>query len=578
MTRASTIELAPAREYARPHMRYCFGEHTLDTGTLQLLEGSTEVDVEPQVFAVLSHLVRHRGRVVPKEELLDEVWGSRFVSESALTTRIKQVRRAVGDSGRDQRLVRTFHGRGYRFVAPVHEMAPAAVPPPAAEPAEPSAAALRSTPPTRYADGDGASIAYQTFGEGPDLVLISGFATNVEAQWDHPAIADFLTRLGRFARVTVLDKRGVGLSDRLPHDSAPSLETRADDLASVLDAAGIERAGILGSSEGGSLGAVFAAAHPERVERLILHNTWVKGPDFSQGDRSDLDLVLERWGTGRIYSYLGPSLGTDTAGRAFLARYERQSATPRAARHLLEMIGCIDIAGILGAVAVPTLVLHRADDEVVPLSHGRRLAAGIPGARLLVLDGADHYLFSGDATQTLAAIEEFLAGEPGGAGTGDRVLATVVFADVVAPRGRAVPPGDGGMPTPHDPFATLAARSVERQRGRLVATTAEGVVATFDGPGRAVRAATDLRDAAAAQGLAVRAGIHTAEIHVRDDGIAGIGVDIAAGVAATARPGEVWVSRTVTDLVAGTGLRFSPRGEHALEGVDEPWHVFAVLG
>jgi pimeloyl-ACP methyl ester carboxylesterase/DNA-binding winged helix-turn-helix (wHTH) protein len=565
------------REYARPHMRYRFGEHTLDTGTLQLLDGSTEVDLEPQVFAVLSHLVRHRDRVVPKEELLDEVWGSRFVSESALTTRIKQVRRAVGDSGRDQRLVRTFHGRGYRFVARVDEQEPASAPAPAIDRAGPPPPTLQSTPPTRYADGDGASIAYQTFGEGPDLVLISGFATNVEAQWEHPVIADFLTRLGCFARVTVLDKRGVGLSDRLPHDTAPPLETRADDLASVLDAAGIERANVLGSSEGGSLGAVFAAAHPERVDRLILHNTWVKGPDFSQGDPSDLDLVLERWGTGRIYSHLGPSLGADAAGRAFLARYERQSATPRAARHLLEMIGRIDIAGILGAVAVPTLVLHRATDEVVPPSHGRRLAAGIPGARLLVLDGADHYLFSGDATQTLAAIEAFVAVPPGRTTRVDRVLATVVFVNAVGPPGRDVSPGDRrGQPSP-ERFTALASQSVERWRGHIVATTREGVVATFDGPGRAVRAATALRDAAGSHDLAVRAGIHTAEIHVRGDDISGVGVDIAARVAAAAKPGEVWVSRTVTDLVAGTGLRFEPRGEHALEGIDEPWHVFAAL-
>lgn len=554
-------------------MRYCFGEYTLDTGTLQLLEGSTEVDVEPQVFAVLSHLVRHRDRVVTKEELLDEVWRSRFVSESALTTRIKQVRRAVGDSGRDQRVVRTYHGRGYRFLARVDERPPTAPLPSVAAPEEPSAAPFGSMPPTRYADGDGASIAYQTFGQGPDLVLISGFATNVEVQWDHPAIAALLTRLGGFARVTVFDKRGVGLSDRLPHDSVPSLETRADDLRSVLDAAGIHRANVLGSSEGGSLGAVFAAAHPDRVERLILHNTWVKGPDFSQGDRSDLDLVLERWGAGRIYSYLAPSLGTDAAGRAFLARYERQSATPRTARHLLEMIGRIDIAGILGAIAVPTLVLHRAGDEAVPLSHGRRLAAGIPGARLLVLDGADHYLFSGDPTQTLAAIEAFVAGRRGPPGPPtqvDRVLATVVFVDVVDVVDVVHTPGAA------DGFTALASQTVEGERGHVVAANPEGVVATFDGPGRAVRAAAALRDVAGAHHLAVRAGIHTAEIQVRGDDIAGVGVDVAARVAAAARPGEVWVSRTVTDLVAGTGLRFEPRGEHALEGVDEPWHLFAA--
>ena len=288
-------------------MRYRFGDHTLDTGTLQLLDGSTEVDLEPQVFAVLAHLVHHRDRVVPKEELLDEVWGSRFVSESALTTRIKQVRRAVGDTGRDQRLVRTYHGRGYRFVAGDRRTGGGRPPGSAPTPA-PAPQPAGRRPRTRYAESHGASIAYQTFGDGPDLALIAGFATNVEAQWDHPAIADFLTRLGRIARVTVLDKRGVGLSDRVPHDSVPRSRRGPTTWRRCSTPPG-SSATILGSSEGGSLGAVFAAAHPERVDGLILHNTWVKGPDFSQGTPSDLDLVVERWGSGRIYAYLGPHPG-----------------------------------------------------------------------------------------------------------------------------------------------------------------------------------------------------------------------------------------------------------------------------
>jgi pimeloyl-ACP methyl ester carboxylesterase/DNA-binding winged helix-turn-helix (wHTH) protein len=573
ITRASEAA-APAGRYAPAHMRYRFGDHTLDTGTLQLLDGSTEVDVEPQVFAVLAHLVRHRERVVPKEELLDEVWGSRFVSESALTTRIKQVRRAVGDTGRDQRVVRTYHGRGYRFVAAID--APAVGAAPAMAPlAGTGAAPRRPAPRTRYAEGHGASIAYQTFGDGPDLALIAGFATNVEAQWDHPAIADFLTRLGRIARVTVLDKRGVGLSDRVPHDSVPPLETRADDLAAVLDAAGIEHATVLGSSEGGSLGAVFAAAHPERVDGLILHNTWVKGPDFSLGSPSDLDIVIEHWGSGRVYAYLGPTLAADPAGRDTMARYERQSATPRTARHLLEMIGHIDIGGILGAITVPTLVLHRADDRVVPAANGRQLAAGILGARLVMLDGADHYLFSGEATPTLVAIEEFVADTRTPPGGRERVLATVAFVDIVDPEGRLRERGPRSRL--HDRFVTLAEAAVGRERGHIVTTTRAGVVATFDGPGRAVRAASALRDTVHPLDLSVRAGVHTAEIHMRGDDIAGIGVDIAARVADAARPGEVWVSRTVTDLVAGAGLRFEARGEHTLEGVDEPWHLFAAI-
>ncbi|HKY15369.1 MAG TPA: alpha/beta fold hydrolase [Microthrixaceae bacterium] len=558
-------------------MRYRFGAHTLDTATLQLLDATTEVELEPQALAVLTHLIEHRDRVVAKEELLDEVWGSRFVSESALATRIKQVRQAVGDSGRDQAVVRTFPGQGYRFVADVEVLDDA---PRHASPPVTDRAPLATSPrvPTRYAEGDGASIAYQRFGEGPDLVLITGYATNVEAQWEHPMIADFLTRLGRFARVTILDKRGVGLSDRVPHDSVPPLETRADDLLAVMNSEGIERATVLGSSEGGSLSAVFTASHPQRVERLILHNTWVTGPEFPRAGRSDLDFVLENWGTGLVYGVLSPGLAADDAGREILARYERQSATPRTARHLAELIGEIDIAGILDAISVPTLVLHRVDDPIVPVDHGRRLAAGISGARLIELEGSDHYLFSGEPTSTIAAVRDFMGGRRDGADeVDDRVLATVLFVDVVDSTGTAQSLGDRRWVEQLDQFLSIARAEVEGGRGHFVNTTGDGLVATFDGPGRAVRTAAALRDAVAGMGLEIRAGLHTAEVQRRGDDIAGIGVHIASRVAAVADPGEVWVSRTVTDLVAGTGLRFDARGEHELKGIDQPWMLYAAV-
>lgn len=549
-------------------MRYRFGEHVLDTDTLQLLAGHFEVELEPQVFGVLTHLVAHRDRVVSKEELLDEVWGSRFVSESALTTRIKQARQAVGDSGRDQRAIRTFHGRGYRFVADTVELDSVA----------PRGAGARSgRPRTRYAEGDGASIAYQTFGEGPDLALVSGFATNVEAQWEHPGMADFLSRLGQIARVTVFDKRGVGLSDHLPHDAVPSLETRADDLRTVLDATGVARAAVLGSSEGGSLSAVFAASHPERVHRLILHNTWVEGPGVANA--RDEDFVLRRWGSGRVYSILGPTLAEHPDGRELLARYERQSATPRTARHLLELIGEIDIQGILGAISVPTLVLHRSEDPIVPIAHGRRLASSIPGARFVALDGADHFLLSGDPAATLQAIATFLDAEPeapGGGADADRILATVLFVDLVESTRHARALGDQRWTARLDRFHDRARAIVEAHRGRLVTTTGDGVLATFDGPGRGVLAAGELRDATRSLELTMRAGLHTAEIQRRGADIAGIGVQIAGRVAAAAHADEIWVSRTVTDLVAGTGLRFEPRGEHELRGLDEPWMLYAA--
>jgi len=231
-------------------MRYAFGDYTLDTDTLELTAAESPVEVEPQVFSLLVHLIERRDRVVSKEELLDGIWGDRFVSESALTTRIKQARQAVGDTGQRQAVIKTLHGRGYRFVADVGE----------ASPQRQFHNSVMKIPATRYAKSDGVAIAYQTFGEGPDLVLIAGFTSNIELQWEQPTVAACLRRLGSFARVTVLDKRGVGLSDRMPDDNPPSLETRADDLRAVMDSAGIDTATLLGSSEGGSLSVVFAAS------------------------------------------------------------------------------------------------------------------------------------------------------------------------------------------------------------------------------------------------------------------------------------------------------------------------------
>jgi pimeloyl-ACP methyl ester carboxylesterase len=435
--------------------------------------------------------------------------------------------------------------------------------------------AVTGIPRTSYAEGDGASIAYQTYGEGPDLVLIAGFATNVEVQWEHPAIAAFLRRLGSFSRVTVLDKRGVGLSDRLRPDDPPSIETRADDLRVVMEAAGIERATVLGSSEGGSLAIVFTATHPKRVERLILHATWARHRFFGEV-RPDLDATTELWGTGEVYSAVAPALASGEAGRRFLARYERQSASPRAARALRELTGRIDVTGALDSISVPTLVLHRREDDRVPYEQGEQLAAGIPGARLVTLEGRDHYLFSGDTGPLLDAIEEFVTGTAPAHASGTRVLATVLFLDIVESTATARSLGDARWTAVLQAFYDDAAVVLDQHRGELVSTTGDGLMATFDAPGRAVHTACALRSRAAMLGVQIRAGLHTAEVERRGDDIAGIGVHIASRVAGTAAPGEVWVSRTVTDLVAGTGLEFEERGSFPLKGLDNPWTLYEV--
>jgi pimeloyl-ACP methyl ester carboxylesterase/DNA-binding winged helix-turn-helix (wHTH) protein len=561
-------------------VRYRFAGVVIDTGTYELRAGDRVVDVEPQVFDVLAQLIEHRDRVVTKEELLDAVWGDRFVSESALTTRIKQARHAVGDDGQAQRVIKTVHGRGYRFVAPVEELdAPrrAADVTPGRRPGDAiDAEALEPTPATHYVVNDGASIAYQVFGQGPDLVLIAGFTTNVEVQWEHPAIARFLRRLGSFCRVTIMDKRGSGLSERLGAGDAPPLEQRADDVRAVMDAAGIDRATVFGSSEGGSLAVLLAAAHPDRVERLVLHGTWARHPWYQDPDRGYLPWTERTWGTGAVFAQLAETMGATSAGRRFLGRLERQAATPGSARRLVELMCAIDVTGVLSSISVPTLVIQRTDDPISGLDEAHDLVTGIPNATLVALPGRDHFLFSGDTAPILSAVEEFVVGAAPGPESPDRFLATVLFADIVESTRAAADVGDARWTRELDEFSSIAARCLNEHRGELVAFTGDGLLAIFDGPGRGVRAACDLRSALAPVGTEIRVGIHTAEIERRGRDIAGIGVHIASRIADVADPGSVWVSRTVTDLVAGCGLAFESRGEHRLSGVPDQWVLYEV--
>jgi pimeloyl-ACP methyl ester carboxylesterase len=427
---------------------------------------------------------------------------------------------------------------------------------------------LDPVPPTHYVTNDGASIAYQVFGEGPDLVLIEGFTTNVEVQWEHPAIARFLRRLGSFCRVAVLDKQGSGLSERLGRGEAPPLEQRADDVRAVMDAVGMERATVFGSSEGGSLSVLLAAAHPERVERLILHGTWARHPWIDQPDRRELPWIERHWGTGRVLAEVADSMAATASGRRFLGRLERQAATPGTARRLAELMSETDVTALLPTIRVPTLVVHRSGDSMYPIAHAHDLVAGIPGARLVELPGVDHFVFSGDTEPILAAVEDFVVGPAVGpasappGGQPDRFLATVL---AVALSGSLAAADLSGM----------VGRAIAQHRGEVVDLSASGLLATFDGPGRAVRAAGAVRDALAPLGVDARAGVHTAEVARRSDGgVAGLGVDVAVRMAAEAEPGAVWVSRTVTDLVAGCGLAFEPRGERPLDGSPQPWLVY----
>ena len=552
-------------------MIFAFGDRELDTDTLELRRAGAAVGVEPQVFDVLCYLVMHRDRVVRKEELLDEVWGDRFVSESALTSRIKDARRAVGDDGHRQAVIRTVHGRGYRFVAPVEGRDAGGVTARASGDREPG---LVAPPRTHYARSGRYSIAYQVVGAGPgDLVFIPGFVSNVELQWEFGPMASFFGRLARCVRLIVFDKRGTGLSDRVPVTEIPPLEERMDDVRAVMDSAGSERATLFGISEGGPLALLFAATHPERVERLILFNS------YSDRFRDDIPAlaaaVRDYWGTGGVLAGLAPSW-SDRRDIRFLARYERHSATPDTAAHLLELCDLIDVRPILPSISAPTRVLHRRDDTMFPLAKGEALAAGIPGAELIVLEGRDHLVYV-DQEAVLDAVEEFIAGTAPTA-TADQVVTTMLFADVFGSTELAERLGDAGSRRVLRRFYHLARDDLARFRGDEITTTGNGLLATFDGPARAVRCGLALRQSVACLELPLRIGVHTAEVERLGNDIAGVGVHIGARVAATAPAGEIWVTRTVRDLVAGSGLQFESRGTHEFKGIGEPWELHAAVG
>ncbi len=433
-------------------------------------------------------------------------------------------------------------------------------------------------PDTRYARSGDLHIAYQVFGEGPvDLVLVPGFISNVEETWENPSAARWLERLGRFARVIAFDKRGTGLSDRA--GSVPSLDERMDDARAVMDAAHSERAVLLGISEGGSLAALFAASLPDRCSSLILYGAFAA---FSGWYPTEEKLaafyryVDEKWGTGESVRKYAPSMADDAGFRKIWARHERVGATPAAAKALMRMNEEIDISGVLNAIHVPTLVIHRTDDAAVGIEDGRFLAQHISGARLAEFAGADHLPYIGENAADIAdEIQEFVTGSRPAVEV-DRILATVLLTDIVDSTKRASDLGDRRWRTLLDQHDDLVRREISRLRGREVKTLGDGFLATFDGPARAVRCAAALVQGAHSLGLQIRCGLHTGEIELKGSDIAGIAVHVAARIAALAQGGQVLVSSTVRDLVAGSGLRFVDEGARSLKGISDEVRVFSV--
>jgi class 3 adenylate cyclase/alpha-beta hydrolase superfamily lysophospholipase len=439
-------------------------------------------------------------------------------------------------------------------------------------------------PETRYAKSGAVNIAYQVVGEGPpDLVLVPGFVSNVDLAWEEPAYARAYERLSSFSRLLLLDKRGTGCSDRVR--DLPALETRMDDVRAVMDAAGSTRAVVFGISEGGAMSLLFAATYPDRTLALVVYGGYAKGswtPDYPWGPTPDearaaIEVLERRWGTReyaaeRLGAGLAPSVAEDEDVIAQQAAFMRLSASPTAAAALYRMNREVDVRDVLPAIRVPTLVLHRTGDGP---EAGRFIAERIPGARYVELPGDDHHPWFGTSDELIDEVERFVTGL-GAEEEPDTVLATILFTDIVGSTAKAAELGDHRWRELLERHHALVRAELARFRGRELDTAGDGFFASFDGPARAVRCACAITESVRALGLELRAGLHTGECERLDRKVGGIAVHIGARVAAQAGPGEVLVSSTVRDLVAGSGLVFEERGSTELKGVPGEWRLYAV--
>ncbi|HET9102399.1 MAG TPA: alpha/beta hydrolase [Solirubrobacteraceae bacterium] len=430
-----------------------------------------------------------------------------------------------------------------------------------------------SVPVTRYTRSGEASIAYQTVGSGPcDVVVINGPASHLDLMWEEPHTAHAFRAMGRFGRLILHDRRGTGLSDST--GEPPTLEQQVDDLRAVLDEVGSERASLIGGSDLG-LSALYAATYPDSVTALVLSGVAADGEHMLRGSlRDELHEAIERaWGDGSLVSVYVPSQVDNPEFVAWWGRMQRAASSPGMARRLLEMTRSLSLRDVLPTIRVPTLVIHARGDRLVPVEAGREVAALIPGARFIERPGDDSYGWV--QTGWLADVEEFLTGRRSPP-SADRVLATVLFTDIVDSTSRLTALGDTRWRSQLEDHDRLVRSAIRHWRGREIKNNGDGFLATFDGPARGLRCAAEIVEAVAPLGLDVRTGLHTGECELRDDDVSGIAVHIASRVMGEAGPGEVLASSTVKELVAGSGLRFADRGAHALKGVEDEWHLYAL--
>jgi class 3 adenylate cyclase len=439
-------------------------------------------------------------------------------------------------------------------------------------------------PETRYARNGDAYIAYQTVGEGPlDLVYSGGLITNVDLCWDFPEVERFYMRMASFGRLIIFDRRGTGLSDKVSGSEIPTWEQWAEDLRVVLDAAKSEQAAIFAERDAGLVAMMFAATHPERVSSLILSNTcarYSRAPDYPCGEPPEMAeqfhrIILEHWGTERMAAVAVPSRNGDASFARMAARYQRSSGTPGMAAAEFRYFTEADARSVLSMIHCPTLVMHRSRYPFLNPGHAAYLAENIAGAKSVGMEGSDAVFAYDRADEALGHIEEFLTGSREQT-YADQVLATVLFIDIVGSTEHAAKIGDGPWRDLLQRFHSAVRKELHRFRGREVDTSGDGFFATFDGPARALRCAAAIRDEANLQGIAVRAGLHAGECEMAGDAVRGLAVHIGARVLAEAEANQVWVSRTIKDLVVGSGFEFKDQGSHELKGVPGQWRLYSL--
>jgi pimeloyl-ACP methyl ester carboxylesterase/DNA-binding winged helix-turn-helix (wHTH) protein len=554
-----------------------FGEFSLDLGRATLLHHGSTVPLTPKALSVLEYLAQHAGRLVTKDEFMDRLWPGVFVGDAALKVCVREIRRALGDDSHQPRYIETAHRRGYRFIARVTVVtsptadAPLVAAAPLAEAT--TGASEPALPVTRYARSGDVNIAYQVVGDGPiDLVFVMGWVSHLDYFWREPSFARFLKRLASFSRLILFDKRGTGLSDRVV--DLPTLEQRMDDVRAVLDAVGSRNAALLGISEGGPLCSLYATTYPERTLALVMIGTYAKrrwAPDYPWAPTPEqrehfFDEIRRNWGGPVGIETRAPSKMHDPAFREWWSTYLRMGASPGAALKLTQMNADIDVRHLLPAIRVPTLIVHRTEDRCLTIDEGRYVAAQIPGAQLVELPGDDHLPFVGDQESILIAIERFLEGRRHTADA-NRVLATVVTGMLRSENAR---------PDLRAGFDAHVRKEIEWYRGRLLDLSEGRVQAAFDGPARAIRCAVALAAAGPRFDRPMQLGLHTGECEVDGPGMRGPAVDLSARLSQLAVVGEVLVSLTVRDLVAGSGLAFETRGARRLGDDGRRWDIFAA--